>query len=275
MEARFSVARGFDEGLAAEDEVHGRLQRAKPGLLLSKGGVVPQAGLVELGEDELLGGFGADKLTIRQMAAPRYHLFMHFGMGEIGIIYDLQSITERIDLGCLFPVTRPLEVELGSGDGSFLAAYAAAHPERNFIGVERLLGRVRKTERKARRAGLANLRCVRIESAYFLEYLLPQHCVSAIHIYFPDPWPKRKHRRHRLINEQFPRVASQALTPDGRVFLRTDDLDYFGQMLEVFRGSPLFREAETPAELAAVATDFERDFNASGIPTQRGAFERA
>ena len=200
---------------------------------------------------------------------------MHSGIAQVGIIYDLQSITERIDLSCLFPAARPLEVELGSGDGSFLAAYAAAHPEHNFIGTERLLGRARKTERKARRAGLVNLRCVRIESAYFLEYLLPQHCVSAIHIYFPDPWPKRKHRRHRLINEQSPQLASQALTLDGRVFLRTDDLDYFGQMQEVFRGSPLFREVETPAELAAVLTDFERDFNARGIRTQRAAFRRA
>ena len=200
---------------------------------------------------------------------------MQSGIAQVRIIYDLQSITERIDLSCLFPAARPLEVELGSGDGSFLAAYAAAHPEHNFIGTERLLGRARKTERKARRAGLMNLRCVRIESAYFLEYLLPQHCVSAIHIYFPDPWPKRKHRRHRLINEQFPQLASQALTLDGRVFLRTDDLDYFGQMQEVFRGSPLFREVETPVELAAVLTDFERDFNARGIRTQRAAFRRA
>jgi tRNA (guanine-N7-)-methyltransferase len=199
---------------------------------------------------------------------------MHGSTAQVGVIYDLQSITERIEVGSLFPLALPLEVELGSGDGSFLAAYAAAHPERNFIGIERLLGRARKTERKARRAGLSNLRCVRIESAYFLEYLLPQHCASAIHIYFPDPWPKRKHRRHRLINEQFPRIASQAMTPDGMVLLRTDDLDYFSQMLEVFRGSPMFRERETPGEVAAMLTDFERDFNASGIPTQRAAFER-
>jgi tRNA (guanine-N7-)-methyltransferase len=200
---------------------------------------------------------------------------MHGGTRSVGVIHELQSITERIDLGSLFPLAQPLEVELGSGDGSFLAAYAAAHPEHNFIGIERLLGRIRKTERKARRAGLVNLRCVRIESAYFLDFLLPRHCVSVLHIYFPDPWPKRKHRRHRLINEQFPGIAAQALALDGKVLLRTDDEDYFRQMLEVFRGSPLFREAETPRELAVVLTDFEREFNARGIPTQRAAFQRA
>ena len=56
------------------------------------------------------------------------------------LVYDLPSVVERLDLGGLFPVPQPLEIELGSGDGSFLAAYAALHPERNFIGVERLLG---------------------------------------------------------------------------------------------------------------------------------------
>ena len=86
------------------------------------------------------------------------------------MIYPLTSILDRIELARLFSKPQPLEVELGSGDGSFLAEYAARHPERNFIGVERLLGRLRKLDRKGRRAGLANLRGVRIESAYFLEY---------------------------------------------------------------------------------------------------------
>ena len=123
------------------------------------------------------------------------------------IIYSLPSILERVDLGKVFACEQPLEVELGSGDGSFLVEYARRHPERNFIGVERLLGRARKTERKARQAGLGNLRGVRIESSYFLEFLLPRHSARALHVYFPDPWPKRKHRRHRLINDRFPLLA--------------------------------------------------------------------
>ena len=77
---------------------------------------------------------------------------------------------------------------------------------------------------------MTNLRGVRIESAYFLEYLLPPRSAVALHIYFPDPWPKRKHRRHRLINERFPALARQALAPGGTVYLRTDDEDYFEQM---------------------------------------------
>lgn len=189
------------------------------------------------------------------------------------LVYPLASIIERLDSAKLFCRPQPLEVELGCGDGSFLVEYAKRHPGRNFIGVERLLGRIRKLDRKGRRAGLTNLRGVRIESAYFLQYLLTPHSVSALHVYFPDPWPKRKHRRHRLINEQFPSIAREALEPGGKVYLRTDDRDYFDQMLAVFDARPDFARADTPAELGGLPTDFEREFNARGISTLLMAYK--
>lgn len=189
------------------------------------------------------------------------------------LIYDLPSILERLHLSNVFPIAQPLEVELGSGDGSFLVDLAKHHPQHNFIGIERLLGRIRKMERKARRAGLTNLRGVRIESSYFLQYLLPPHSVEALHIYFPDPWPKRKHRRHRLINERFPQLAHTVLLPSGTVYLRTDDRDYFAQINTVFTASPLFKATETPTNLAALLTDFETDFQERGIATLRAAFQ--
>jgi tRNA (guanine-N7-)-methyltransferase len=189
------------------------------------------------------------------------------------ILYRLPSILERLDMAAMFIKAQPLEVELGSGDGSFLANYAKLHAGHNFIGVERLLGRIRKLDRKARRGGLVNVRGVRIESSYFLEYLLPRSSAVALHIYFPDPWPKRKHRRHRLINERFPEVARQALAPGGTVYLRTDDHDYFEQMVRVFAANAAFRLAETPAECSAVPTDFEREFLARGIETLRAAYQ--
>lgn len=163
-----------------------------------------------------------------------------------GLICELRSVLERIDMAALFPASQPLEVELGCGDGSFLVNYARLRPEHNYIGVERLLGRLRKLDRKGRRAGLTNLRGVRIESGYFLEYLLPPHAAIALHVYFPDPWPKRRHWRRRLVNEHFPRMAERALAPGGTVFLRTDDAPYFEQMVNVFAASPAFRLVETP-----------------------------
>ena len=189
------------------------------------------------------------------------------------LLYRLPSILERIDLVQLFPARLPMEVELGSGDGSFLVEYANAHPERNFIGVERLLGRIRKMARKGQRAGLTNLRGIRIESSYFLEYLLPAHSAAALHIYFPDPWPKRKHRRHRLINQRFPTLARKALASGGKVYLRTDDRDYFDQMLAVFSTCPAFCPVSMADELAQFPTDFEREFAARGVQTLRAAYE--
>jgi tRNA (guanine-N7-)-methyltransferase len=192
--------------------------------------------------------------------------------GQNNLVVQLASVIERLRLAQLFPRPQPLEVELGCGDASFLVEYAARHPDRNFIGVERLLGRLRKLDRKGRRAGLANLRGVQIESSYFLRYLLPPRSASALHVYFPDPWPKKKHHKHRLINATFPALARAALAPGGAVYLRTDDRDYYLQMTEVFDVSREFEKVETPAELSDLPTDFEREFQARGIKTLRAAF---
>ena len=191
------------------------------------------------------------------------------------LVVELRSIVEPLALEELFPSPQPLEVELGCGDASFQVEWAQRHSERNFIGVERLLGRIAKLDRKGRRAGLKNLRGVRVESTYFLQYLLPPHCASAIHIYFPDPWPKKRHHKNRLVNEGFPALAAAALVPGGTVFLRTDDAPYFAQMTEVFDAAKQFKEIETPHDLAESLTDFEKDFRAKGIKTLRAAYQLA
>jgi tRNA (guanine-N7-)-methyltransferase len=189
------------------------------------------------------------------------------------LIYELPSVVEQLNLAEVFPKPQPLEIELGCGDASFLVDYAQRHPERNFIGVERLLGRLRKLDRKGHRAGLTNLRGVRIESSYFLEYLLPPRSASVLHVYFPDPWPKKKHHKHRLINPHFADTARNVLPPGGVVYLRTDDRDYFDQMTGVFGANPGFEKVETPDELSGLLTDFEREFQARGIKTLRAAYQ--
>ena len=195
------------------------------------------------------------------------------GGAQENLVVQLRSIVEPLVLAELFSQTQPLEIELGCGDASFLVDYARRYPQENFIGVERLLGRISKLDRTGRRAGLTNLRGVRIESAYFLRYLLPRHSAVALHIYFPDPWPKKKHRRHRLIGEKFPPLVATALAPGGKIFLRTDDAEYFQQMTDVFAAAKEFQTTATPAELAEITTDFERDFNSKGIETLRVAYE--
>jgi tRNA (guanine-N7-)-methyltransferase len=188
------------------------------------------------------------------------------------LVFELPSILERIRLEQLFPKTQPLELELGSGDGSFLLESASLHPERNFLGIERLLGRIRKLDRKGRRLALMNLRGIRIECAYFLQYLLPPHSATALHVYFPDPWPKRRHSHHRLINERFPSLAAQALVPGAFVYLRTDNQPYYQEMVRVFEADGAFTKVETPVALQERLTDFERDFRSGGVRTFRAAF---
>ena len=190
------------------------------------------------------------------------------------LVYRPPSYVEPLDLAKLFPKPQPLEVELGCGDGSFLVHWAKVHPQHSFLGVERLLGRLRKADRKGLRAGLSNLRLLRIEASYFVKYLLPPESVRALHIYFPDPWPKRKHRKHRLVNEDFTRVAARVVAPEGTVFLRTDDADYFSQMNLAFKTNAQFCVAETPADLSATLTDFERGFQKRGVATWRAAYQR-
>lgn len=195
-------------------------------------------------------------------------------VNSASLLYRPVSIVERLNWSDLFSEAQPVEVELGSGDGGFLVQYAAANRDRNFLGVERLLGRIRKIDRKGRRAGLSNLRATRLEASYVVQYLLPHGSIRAMHIYFPDPWPKRRHHKHRLITSRFAESVRAVLEPGGTIYLRTDDRHYFDQMLAVFGANPAFAAVDTPGSLSSVLTDFERGFNARGVPTLRAAYQR-
>jgi tRNA (guanine-N7-)-methyltransferase len=194
--------------------------------------------------------------------------------GEKTLFIRPKSFFEVLKLDELFPIQQPIELEIGSGDGSFMAVWAAQNRGINFIAIERLLGRARKLERKAFRQDLTNLRILRIEAAYALEYLLPDHSFAAFHLYFPDPWPKRRHLKNRLVNEQFTGLVWKKLVSRGCIFLRTDNEDYFAQMERVFSGNPAFEKIPSPESLLAIKTDFERGFNAKGIPTLHACWKK-
>ncbi len=121
---------------------------------------------------------------------------------------------------------RPLEIDLGCGDGSFLLEMARAFPERDFLGVERLLGRVRKVCKRITRAGLENARVLRLESRYTVEWLLPENCVSRLHLLCPDPWPKVRHHRRRLVQREFLAAVHRVLEPGGEFLFMTDHGEY-------------------------------------------------
>ncbi len=179
-----------------------------------------------------------------------------------------------LPLDALFERNAPVHLELGAGDGSFLLQYAQAHPEWNFLGVERLLGRLKKIDRKGRSAGLRNLRAMRVEAAYLVRHLIPVSSLDAVHIYFPDPWPKKKHHKNRLVQADFMKTLHRSLTPGGCLHMRTDNVPYFNHMLEVMEASEGFTPVEVPAELKSFTTDFERHWNSLGIPTNYTSWQK-
>ena len=173
-----------------------------------------------------------------------------------------------LDLAQIFPRPAPLELDIGCGDGAFAVAQAERFPERNFLGLEKLAGRVWRGCKKASRLGLTNVRFLRIESSYALQYLLPAGSAEMVHLLFPDPWPKSKHRRRRMVTPEFLALVHRLLAPAGRLRIVTDDKKYFGAISavispEIFVESPPLPEEEFPI------TTFEKHFLADGASIQR------
>lgn len=133
----------------------------------------------------------------------------------------------RISSREIFPGDAPFEVDLGCGDGSFLLAMAEQFPERNFLGVERLLGRVRKVARDITRAKLNNAKVLRLESKYTVEWLLEKSSIDRLHLLCPDPWPKGRHHSRRLVQQEFLFALWDALKPGGEFLFKTDHEEYF------------------------------------------------
>lgn len=174
----------------------------------------------------------------------------------------------------IFPdATRALEVDLGCGDGRFLLEMAARFPERDFLGVERYLGRVRKVCKKAARQGLSNLKVLRLESVYTVEWLLPAASVSRVHLLFPDPWPKKKHHGRRLVSEPFCEALRRVLVPGGEFLFKTDHREYFDEAVERVLASGLFAHREWPEDAFFYPeTDFERLWSSAGRDLHRARF---
>jgi tRNA (guanine-N7-)-methyltransferase len=177
------------------------------------------------------------------------------------------SYFEPLVIDAIFDRAAPLEVDVGCGDGSFLVEVARRFPERNFLGIERLLGRVRKTCRKAARLALDNVRVLRLEASYAVRYMLPPESVSVFHVGFPDPWPKRRHHQRRLINDAFLDTVRAALRPGGELRVSTDDAPYFEHIRRVVSQRADFAETPWPDNPNYPKTDFEKQF--TGLPIHR------
>jgi len=127
--------------------------------------------------------------------------------------------------------------EVGSGHGHFLAAYAAAHPERLCIGVDIASERIERALRKRDRARLGNLHFIRADARFFLQSLSPGPLISDLFVLFPDPWPKARHHKHRLLQPNFLMAAADAARPGCRLHFRTDFRPYFDEACGAVRAS--------------------------------------
>ena len=150
-----------------------------------------------------------------------------------------------------------LEVDLGCGKGRFLLARAERHPDISFLGMDRLLLRLLRVERKAQRQRGFNIRLLYVDAYYAVSYLLPVRSVATYYIFFPDPWPKRRHQRHRLFNADFLNALDRTLIPAGCIHVATDYTDYFEHIRRIFSHDTRFQPI-APLELSAEErTDFE------------------
>jgi tRNA (guanine-N7-)-methyltransferase len=180
-----------------------------------------------------------------------------------------ESILAPLDFREIFGRVAPVEVDLGCGDGTFLTALAAAHPERDFIGVERLPGRWRGTSRKIGRAGIANARILRMDILHAVQHLFGPASVSVFHLLFSDPWPKRRHQNRRVVSEQFLRATARALVREGELRIATDHADYFAEMERIVARVPQFSVLPNEQPDTAPITTFEARFRENGAPIYR------
>jgi tRNA (guanine-N7-)-methyltransferase len=192
------------------------------------------------------------------------------GLSTVLLDESLVHEERRISWQALFGRVAPGEVEIGSGKGTFLLHRARARPEVNFLGIEYARAYCEYAADRCRRAGLTNVRMLAADAMHVLRVCLPDFSLWRIHVYFPDPWPKRRHHRRRLVQPPFVREVLRVLHPGGQLLTVTDSFDYFDQIRTVLASVPGLAHIDFPSMADAsgelVGTNFERKYIAQGRP---------
>ena len=184
---------------------------------------------------------------------------------------DVDALVRPIDWAALFGNRNPVEMEIGMGKGTFLTEQAVARPEINFFGIEWANWFWRYASDRMRRRSSLNTRTVRAEASFFIREFVTSGTLSVLHIYFPDPWPKKRHHKRRLVQEPFMREVERILAPGGRLQIVTDHQGYFEENMEpIVRASSLqivdYNRPGSAGEGEFVGTNFERKYRREGRP---------
>jgi tRNA (guanine-N7-)-methyltransferase len=186
--------------------------------------------------------------------------------GEHGLTPE--AVPRPVGSAALFGNDQPLELEIGSGKGTFLLGESGARPEVNFLGIEYARRYWIFAADRLRRAERVNARVVLAEASAFVRDFIEKESLSAIHVYFPDPWPKTRHHRRRLLQSAFVEELTSKLSPGARLSIATDHLEYFEQIVSSVKRSPLvavdFARTRAALESEVVGSNFERKYLREG-----------
>jgi len=181
---------------------------------------------------------------------------------------DVEKLPKPLNWAEVFGNDHPVEMEIGMGKGTFITAQAKLHPEINYFGIEYARWFWRYASDRLRRNHCDNARTVRAEAGFFVHEFVPDASLSVLHIYHPDPWPKKRHHKRRLIQPPFLVEVMRILVPGGRLQVVTDHKEYFEQIETVVKGSPLKAVDYAPPAWAQegelVGTNFERKYIKEG-----------
>jgi tRNA (guanine-N7-)-methyltransferase len=153
--------------------------------------------------------------------------------------YAIEFAQHPLDFAAVFGRDAPTVLEIGFGMGETTAAIAQAHPETNYLAIEVHSPGVGSLLKLIAERGLSNVRIVQYDAVEVIEHMIAPAAAAGIHIFFPDPWPKKRHHKRRLIRAPFVHVVASCLAPGGYLHLATDWEDYAQQMLDVLNQEPL------------------------------------
>jgi len=190
------------------------------------------------------------------------------GMPRFGLPYAAAPL----DLDTVFGRSAPKFLEIGCGMGETTAAIAAAHPHNDYLGIEVHAPGVGSLLKEIATRELANLRVIRHDAVEVVRDMIPQGALAGIHVYFPDPWPKQRHHKRRLIQPPFVHALARRLAPGGYLHCATDWEEYARQMLDVLAAEPLL-ENTAPDFAARPAWRPQTKFEARGLKLGHGVWD--